>query len=181
MSTHDMRDNEWHDDLVKMHQARILALLTRRLGTRQAHVAHDLAQRTFLTAWEKRAEVPHEPGAWLARTALYHLRNHWRWWRPRSHEPPAHDGGAGEPAQDNCAARAKVIDVDRALHQLSKSDRGLLCLAYMDDYSGAEIAEILGITPAAVRQRLSRAARRMRAILGPGYLHDDHGDGEARS
>lgn len=59
-------------------------------------------------------------------------------------------------------------EVSRFLGELREADRDILCLKYGDDYSNREIGEILEITEQTVRQRLSRARRRLYEIIEEG-------------
>ena len=53
----------------------------------------------------------------------------------------------------------------RAIHQLDAADRELLILHYFAARPVAELAALLGLTPAAARQRLHRARLKLRRIL----------------
>src|SRR6185503_6098595 len=55
--------------------------------------------------------------------------------------------------------------LDRALRTLTHTDRELLLLVAWEDLSPAQAARALGVQPAAVRVRLLRARRRLRAAL----------------
>ncbi len=58
-----------------------------------------------------------------------------------------------------------AMTVRMALLRLSAEDRDVLYMAYWEDLTGQEIAGILGCTNVAVRVRLSRARRKLRALL----------------
>ena len=45
-------------------------------------------------------------------------------------------------------------------------------LYYYEGYQAAEIAEMLGVAPATVRSRLSRARQKLKLTLGGVYDHD---------
>ena len=53
-----------------------------------------------------------------------------------------------------------------ALAQLGPKDRAVLVLRYCDDLDAATTADLLGITPEAVRTRARRALARLRDELG---------------
>ncbi|MEW6105128.1 MAG: sigma-70 family RNA polymerase sigma factor [Bacillota bacterium] len=65
---------------------------------------------------------------------------------------------------------ALKVEVREVLSQLSDDDRDILCAVDMAGLSPGEYAEVKGISPAAARQRLSRARRRFRE-LGDRYSH----------
>jgi RNA polymerase sigma-70 factor (ECF subfamily) len=53
----------------------------------------------------------------------------------------------------------------QVLEELQPRDRVIILLAEAEDWTGPEIAEKLGMTPGAVRTRLSRARTRVRAAM----------------
>ena len=55
--------------------------------------------------------------------------------------------------------------VRRALQAARDPDRRLLVLRYAGDWTDAELAELLGVTPGAIRKRLHDARRRLRPVL----------------
>ncbi|MBC8423500.1 sigma-70 family RNA polymerase sigma factor [bacterium] len=66
------------------------------------------------------------------------------------------------------AARAELAEtLGELLLQLPPTDRGILILADAQGWTGPEIAEALGMTPGAVRTRLSRTHARLRERLDP--------------
>jgi RNA polymerase sigma-70 factor (ECF subfamily) len=70
----------------------------------------------------------------------------------------------GNPLVLNLAKEEGAI-VEAALGRLGHTDREVLVLHYVNDLSHAEIAEALGLSEDAVRQRKSRALRSLRAVL----------------
>ena len=57
-------------------------------------------------------------------------------------------------------------ELRRALSECSPSQRAALVLTYYGGYRAAEVARMIGSTPAAVRVHLVRGRRRMRQLLG---------------
>ena len=55
--------------------------------------------------------------------------------------------------------------VRKALGELKAGDREVLVLKYCEDYSCAEIAELLGASVTTIQTRLLRARRRLRQLL----------------
>ena len=77
-------------------------------------------------------------------------------------------------------AEALSQDVDAALNELEDELRQTLWLREIEDFSYAEIAEIMDVPVGTVRSRLSRARAQMAANLqsyakGHGYLHTRFG------
>lgn len=63
------------------------------------------------------------------------------------------------------AAGSLRQDIEVALQQLSDADREVLLLVAVDELAPKEAAHVLGITPVALRQRLSRARQRFASAL----------------
>jgi RNA polymerase sigma-70 factor (ECF subfamily) len=74
---------------------------------------------------------------------------------------PEHTPAPAEPSED-------WREVRRALERLSAGDRELLLLMAWDDLTSAQAAQVLGITPEAVRARLHRARARLARHLHAG-------------
>ena len=57
------------------------------------------------------------------------------------------------------------MDIDAGMRRLSPDDRAILQLRFYMDLPLEEVARVLGISTAAARSRLYRAARRLRPEL----------------
>jgi RNA polymerase sigma-70 factor, ECF subfamily len=136
---------------------------------RDRFLAEDVLQETLLVAVERRAELAsvENPRAWLfgvarnrALVALRGLR------RARAALDRLGRGGGdtADPA-DAVAVRDLLVRV------LSPDDRMLVVLRYVHSFSAADLATMTGRSEDAVRQRLSRARRRLLAAFENG---DDH-------
>jgi RNA polymerase sigma-70 factor (ECF subfamily) len=148
--------------------------------TGNASEADDLVQETFVRALEKpprRMDEPLRP--WLVRVAVNLSRDYLRRRRrsyegtwlpsplptdnpdsPSSFEPPAGD-------QDSPMARYDMMESVSfafllALEALTPSQRAVLLLRDVLDYSTAETSDALGITEVTVKVTLHRARRAMR-------------------
>lgn len=137
--------------------------------TRDATLAEDMVQETFLRLHRAidRLDPRRDPTGWVITVAANTVRDHWR---SRAHkardrsvdfddlweEPP----DPADPARD--AERARTAeDVREALGKLSPADREVILLRDYEELETSEIAEALSLTPEAVRQRHSRAVRRL--------------------
>jgi len=148
---------------------RIFRFLVRLTG--QPQVAEDLLQETWLSV------ARHGPGLdpatelapWIFTIARNKYRS-WRRWalidrlrtevlrrRPRASAPVTADASlAGDQLRDALEA---------AIATLSPSLREVLLLVVVEGLTGVEAAEVLGLSPEAVRQRLSRARAQLTARL----------------
>src|SRR5512138_580742 len=183
-------DDDAFGELVRRNERLVLAIVRR-----YAHApddARDLAQRTFLRAFEaarralrrgRRLEpVPFR--RWLVRVAVNLAKNHVRDEARRARaplslagtaagEPGARAGGQGEIAADGpdpLAAMARA-EQSRRLHlavlELPRRQREVLTLRIDAELPFAEIAEALGITENAAKVTFHHATRRLRAALAP--------------
>jgi len=134
----------------------------RRVGS--VEDGEDLAQDTWVRYWRHaaRASVA-EPDALLRvmarRVWIDYLRGRRRS-QPSSEQPS--DGLPGPDFSDGFASR---LDLLAALKQLPREDRQLIRWRFEEGQRLDHIAQRLHITPAACRQRLVRALRRLRQIM----------------
>ena len=152
-------------ELVKRYQnaaiAYAYAILRNHAG------AEDAAQAAFLTAWLRRADLrePKAFGGWLrtiVRTECFRIAR-----QMRLVTVPLDDafGGGAEPSAGN------IPDLDlqhlllTAIEALPDSDRTVIALRYMSDFSYQEMCEFLEIPLSTVKKRLHEARRRLRARL----------------
>jgi RNA polymerase sigma-70 factor, ECF subfamily len=152
--------------LYRDHAREVLAYAVRRAAS--AEDAADVVAETFLVAWRRGPDVPSGDAAtlWLYGVARRALANQRRGERRRTRlaarmraELPA-VLAAALPAPT--AADHEVLTTIAALRE---SDREVLLLSAWEQLSPAEIAEVLAISPLAVRSRLHRARRRVRDQL----------------
>lgn len=134
----------------------ILSTCVRRLGNRQ--LAEDAAHDVFRIAWQ---HYPKEnlDVAWLYATARNVVGNEYR--------RLARSGAALARLEPAEAAQTSTdaLEVRTAMTRLREADRELLYMAYWEDLSAQEMGEILGISPAAVWVRLTRARTLLRQML----------------
>ncbi len=137
--------------------------------TRDRTAAEDLVQETLLLAWRDLRQL-REPGrfhAWLSRIAVNACRMHLRGLSVRPQEGRVHvqreslSECRGGPVWPPAELEAP-LGADEALAQVDDRSRRLLMLYYGEELSHAEIAEVLGLSAAAVKSRLHRARERLR-------------------
>ncbi len=168
-------DEEAFGELVRRHQDLVLRIVRRYARTPDD--ARDLAQRTFVRAYEAsrrflaRRRDPAVPfRRWLVRIAVNlsknHLRDETRWTRAPLEAVDDASPQGPHPAPDEAISRAQdEVRMRRAVLGLPRRQREVLTLRIDAELPFAEIAEALGITENAAKVSFHHAARRLRALL----------------
>lgn len=161
--------------------APILAYAARRTASPQD--AADVMAEAFAIAWRRIDDVPagDEARPWLYGVARGVLANHHRGVRRQRRLSERVATVLAQAVQASAATREGVDGragtrtrgplgdtfgdptVLAALEALSEADRELLMLVAWEDLTRAEIAQVLGCSPATLRVRLHRAGSRFRA------------------
>jgi len=166
-------DDDAFGDLVRRHQDLVLRIVRRYARTPED--ARDLAQRTFVRAYEaaRRVLAHGRDNAlpfrrWLVRIAVNlaknHLRDETRFTRvPLDGLPTPAASGA---RADDALARAEAARRMRAaVLALPRRQREVLTLRVDAELPFAEIAASLGITENAAKVSFHKAARNLRALV----------------
>jgi RNA polymerase sigma-70 factor, ECF subfamily len=130
---------------------------------RDRALAEDLLQDTFcdaLRAQEQLGQIENER-AWLYGIARHRALGALRRGR-RFQRTLVRLGGSREVAQE--ADEALVALLDLLERELSPELRALVLLRYVHGFQAAELAEMTGLSPEAVRQRLARGRARLLAV-----------------
>ena len=174
------------EEIVARYQGRLVNLLRHLVGNREQ--AEDLAQEVFLRVY--RSRKTYEPGAkfstWLFTIANHAASNALRdLARRREITLQTHDSGplgarsfdkilqasSGQmPARQLAKAEMREI-VRMSLDSLSERQRMAVLLSKFEEMSYAEIADVMEITPQALKSLLSRARENLREVLQP-YFDD---------
>ncbi|KYF97045.1 RNA polymerase sigma factor [Sorangium sp. So ce296] len=153
----------------------------RRLGVREADVL-DLAQKVFLTAHLK---LPEFEGRSLVTTWLFAIcqrvasdyRRSARFRREVTTDAAAMDlyGGASEELAQSAESRQRAQAAEALLNKLPEPQRLVFVLFELEEMSGQDIADLLGISVGTVRSRLrlareafSREVKRLAVAQGTG-------------
>lgn len=156
--------------LFDRHGDRVFAYAARLADSRQD--AEDITAAAFLELWRRRRDVHLVAGSvlpWLLVTTGNVARNQQRSNRryrqflarlPRTEPTP--------DAADLAFAGMDRVDRDlrTALRSLGQVDLQLFCLVVLKDYSLADAAAAVELTPSAAKSRLHRARHRLRDQLG---------------
>lgn len=154
--------------LYAAHFDAVLGYALRR--TDRPEDAADVVAETFVVAWRRIGHVPADGARpWLYAVARRVLANQRRGElrRRRLGERLRSDLAVVVPdLSDDVVQRA---DVDEAMARLSARDEEILQLHLWEGLEPREISDVLGLSPAIVRPRLSRARARLRAVLGSDF------------
>lgn len=122
--------------------------------------AEDVFQEVFLRYVEKAPQFQDEEHerAWLLRVTLNCCKDVFRspFRRHRAQLEEAENLPVWDPEEEQLLER---------LQKLSKKDRAVLHLFYWEDLTTEQVAKAVGCSPAAARQRLSRAREKLRREL----------------
>ncbi len=151
------------DVLIERYQRDLLRTCTMIL--KDAHLAEDAVQETFLLAYKNLHRFRGESSAytWLVRIAVNTCRNMQRraWFR---HEDRRVDLDA-LPVSVPGMSETSVALMGEVM-RLPQKERETVWLYYYQEMTTAEVAQSLGVSASAVAKRLSRARKRLREALG---------------
>ena len=151
----DVGDQEWHDELYAQWRVQVIKWLAWFVGS-EYDAFEDLSQEVFIVAWHKREQVCENPGRWLYQTARKVAANHRRG-RARFDVTLLLAFPLQHTAPDDTAL---MEDLRRALMKLRRNEQEAFCLHYQG-FTDVEIADIVGASKAAVRQRIHRARQKL--------------------
>jgi RNA polymerase sigma-70 factor (ECF subfamily) len=180
-----VRDGDAHafEELMLRYQNRLLSLLAHMVGQRD--LAEDLAQEVFLRVY--RARSSYVPGAkfstWLftiaGNVASNALRTKAR--RREVHLAPLASESAPQSLEAIALAASGLMPtrqldkaemcaaVQQAIGSLNDRQRMAVLLAKFEHFSYADIADVMDMSPQAIKSLLSRARSNLREALQP-YL-----------
>ena len=138
---------------------------------RHAALADELAQDTFVTAWEKLATLrePEKLSAWLKRLAYRKYLNFQR------HQRVIHAHAQSELAQEEMSADSLSLplEIRAMLRPCSQSEQELLMLVYAFGFTTAEIAAERHVAEGTLKSQLHRAKQKIRASQAQVGGNDD--------
>ena len=157
--------------LVRKYQKSVHALAWRKIG--DFHIAEDITQDTFLKAYQKLSTLkkPQRFASWLYVIAANHcstwLRKKRLWTQSLEDtnsaqlEKATYSGYVIEENERTTAEAQREV-VKKLLAKLQESDRTVITLYYLGGMTYEEISEFLGVSVAAIKNRLYRARRRLK-------------------
>jgi RNA polymerase sigma-70 factor (ECF subfamily) len=158
------------EDLYDVYRLDVLAYCLRRLGRDDAA---DACSETFLVAWRRLDELPSPPETlpYLYGIARRVVSNQSRSLRRRGRLDArlVSLGVTSVPDPSVVVAQdSHHRDVVAAVRRLKPKDREIVMLYAWEDLPRETIAEMMGMTKAAIDQRIHRANQRLARILEPG-------------
>lgn len=150
-------------EIVARHQAMVCGLALGILGDFAA--SEDAGQEAFLTAWRKLDELrdPERLRPWLAQIARNAALGHLRKRRENDPLEGALELADQSPLPDEVTANEEETALVRTtLSQLPETYRLPLILFYRENQSVRAVAEALGVSEEAVKQRLARGREMVR-------------------
>ena len=157
-----MADNQALLLMMQQYGAHVVGLCT--LLLKDAHLAQDVAQETFIRAWKQGNLRQETEKAWLTRVAVNLCRDEQRsrWFRhvDRRITPEDLPIPADAPAEDSGL-------LDR-VSLLPLKEREVIVMHYWNDMSPEDIAKLLNIDRATVFRRLARGRKRLKLELEGG-------------
>lgn len=164
------RDPELFTDLHDRYFTTVYRYIASRLGPQ---AAEDVAAETFLVAFDRRATFDPARGdrrVWLFGIATNlvarHRRREARHYKALSRvDAPASAEGHESRVVASVTAQRLVPRLAAALTRLSTGERDVLLLVALGQLSYDEVAAALGISPGTVGSRLTRARKKLNAVL----------------
>lgn len=154
-------DRKWLERLWAKHGDHVFAYAARRVGGSDAE---DVVADVFVVAWRHRARRPRRELPWLYGVARKVLSDHYRSQQRRS-RLLERVGSLPSDSPESMPAHVDLLALDSVLDDLSDDDREALLLTAWEGLSPGEAAQVVGVSGAAFRMRLSRARRRFRELL----------------
>ena len=169
-------DTRAFGSIVERHQSLVCGLAYSACGN--VHLSEDLAQETFITAWQQLRNLREKGNlrGWLCGIARHVINN---FLRRQQRTPTAMAAEldevihpvSDEPSPDECAINEQESAILwRALQTLPSNYREPMVLYYRQQESVGAVAESLGLSEDAVKQRLARGramlAEHVESMLG---------------
>ncbi len=156
-------DTRAFERIYREHSGRVYGLCLRM--TRDAHLAEDCVQETFINAWRAlaRFETRSSLGTWLHRIAVNVCLGKRRKGAPAEPLPQDDESEMGDWTLET---PVEVREIEAAIDALPDGARDALVLHALYGYSHEESAQMLGLAEGTCKAQLHRARRLLRDRLG---------------
>lgn len=154
------------EELFAQHSTEIHTYLSRMV--RDPELAADLTQDTFVRAYRSldTLQDPERARPWLFRIAHHLALDEIRRRRIVRMLPWSGESRGAAPSAERIAMDARLSSsLERALARIPERQRAALLLAELNDLTGQELAQALGVSHVAARALLTRARESLRAAL----------------
>ncbi len=153
-------DSSAFAELVRRRQAWVRTLMRRCCG--DVTLADDLAQQTFLRAWQDIGSLRNPKGfaTWLRTLAINIWRQH-----IRKHDALADSENELELSASANESSGLKHDLNNALARLSPTPRLCVVLSYHEGLSHSEIAETTGLALGTVKSHIRRGTEVLQSLL----------------
>jgi RNA polymerase sigma factor (sigma-70 family) len=162
-------DQNAFGELVRRHQSPVRAFLM-RMTRGDLHLADDLAQETFLKAWQKLRTFRGDSrfSTWLFAIAFNEFRGAARQKKELALEdlPDSPPELEQPPAALNSHLR---LDLTEALKLLNSNERAAVVLCCQNGLSHGEAARVLDCPPGTVKTNVLRGKEKLKRRLAPAY------------
>jgi RNA polymerase sigma-70 factor (ECF subfamily) len=159
-------DRTFIEQLFALHHGEIYAYIYRMV--RDADVAADFAQDTFIKAYKAQGSLEDraKARAWLYQIAHRVVLDEMRRRRIVRFLPWTGESHGAAPSAEHLAMEMRLSGpLARALARIPERQRAALLLAEVNDLSGLELADTLGVSHVAARALLTRARESLRVAL----------------
>jgi RNA polymerase sigma-70 factor (ECF subfamily) len=159
-------DRTFIEQLFALHHSEIYAYIFRMV--RDADLAADFAQDTFIKAYRAQhmLEDRAKARAWLYQIAHRVVLDEMRRRRIVRFLPWTGESYGSAPSAEHLAMEMRLSGpMARALARIPERQRAALLMAEVNDLTGLELAEALGISHVAARALLTRARESLRQAL----------------
>jgi RNA polymerase sigma-70 factor (ECF subfamily) len=159
-------DQNAFGELVRRYQSPVRAFLS-RMTRGDSHLADDLAQETFLKAWQKLKTYRGGSrfSTWLFGIAFNEFRMASRRRKELTLEEVDESSVEPAPARDNHLR----LDLTEALKLLHSNERAAVVLCCQNGLSHEEAAQVLDCPLGTVKTNILRGKEKLRRCLTPAY------------
>ena len=160
-------DHIAYEKLYKANIGKVYALCLRLCG--QTELAEDLAQESFIRAWQKLASFRGDSqfSSWLFRltsnVVIGHLRKHSKWQTDSLDEEGSYETSEWHQTQSHDRPFGLHQEIDKSLRCLSDTARLVLVMYEYLGYQHNEISNITGMAVGTSKTHLHRARRALKA------------------
>lgn len=175
----DALENEQSfEQLIKENEPKIINLIYGMTG--DYHIAQDLAQETFIKAFQSRQSFNGQSkiSTWLYRIAVNTTIDYQRKNSVRKENPAEEIESTTTETQDpdkTCQKTAMRKMLFRAISQLPEQQREIYTLREINGCSTKEVAEVLNISIDLAKWRLHKARTMIRKQLAKGNIYENMG------